>query len=302
MCPDSTRLSPSFREYEDEELAQRPAGSVGKNGDLVAEFGVDSKGVTRLVHDYARAPFHHMGGLHHDEHLEDLVSLYVQSPTGGIAQGDRGRMQITARENAKAHVTTQSATKVYHMEENFAQLDINVTAEDGAFLEVLPEPTILYENARYHQTVSIDISPGATVLLSDVLVPGRLARGEAFAYDRYRSTVRADCGDDRVFVDTVELDGEREKMQRLGVLGDQSVVGSFYVLAPTADAQELSDQIHNRLSELPYASASTLPGTDGIVVRALGKGTETVTSALNCAWDETRTVLLAVGAHQRRKY
>ena len=48
---------PAFAAYAGEEIPQAPPGAPGKDGRLELDFAA-SGGETRLVRDFARAPFH----------------------------------------------------------------------------------------------------------------------------------------------------------------------------------------------------------------------------------------------------
>ena len=103
-----------------------PAGSVprgavgapGRDGRREWRFR-PAAGGTRLVHDYATAPFHVSGTLDHDPH-PDAETVFVQSPTGGVAQGDRLTRHVDVGGDAVAHVSAGSATKVQSMTRNYA--------------------------------------------------------------------------------------------------------------------------------------------------------------------------------------
>jgi urease accessory protein len=294
-----TALPPAFEAYAEEPVPAAAAGSPGKRGELEAVFALVD-GRTRLVYDRARVPFHLSGGLDHDDCLPDLATVYVQSPTGGIAQGDRHRAEVRVEAGARAHVTTQSATKVLGMERNYGHAETTLEVGPAGYLEYLPEPTILYGDARLYERIEADVAPDATLLLSSVVVPGRLARGEAFDYDRYRGTVTVRDDGGTVVADTVDLGGETPT-DGPGVLGEDAVVGTLYVVAP-GDARDLADRLHARVADAAgRAGASTLPRERGAVVRALGRRTDAVTGALSAAWEEARQALVGTGVPERRK-
>lgn len=303
----------AFDAYADEALAAAPAASVGKDGVLDVTIARGADGTSRLVHDYVTVPFHLTGGLTHDEELEDVASLYVQSPTGGIAQGDRHRMDVTVEAGARAHVSTQSATKVLRMERNYGATDVSLRIGDGAYLEYLPDPTILYGDSRYLQELTLDVGEGATALVGEVLVPGRLARGELFEHERYYSRVEGFGPDGRLFEDAVHL-RPGEDPGRPGLFGDDRVLGTLYVVTADAEPEALADRIHGRFDAGDddgegtddggpdaRAGVTTLPADAGVVVRALGRRAGDVTALLHAAWDETREAVLGVGAPDPRK-
>jgi urease accessory protein len=289
----------AFETYEAEPLPQAGAGSTGKAGELRLRFAADGDGRTRLVTDFATVPFHLPGGLTHDEQLPELATVYVQSPTGGFAQGDRHEIAVTVETDAQAHVTTQSAEKVLRMERNCARADVQLTVEDGGYLEYLPEPTILYPDARYRRETTLTVGEGATALVGDIVVPGRLARGEAFDFERLYTRLTVEGPDGLLAQDTTDLAPGARNPQRPGVVGDHRVLGTLYVVgAPT-----LSDQLHDRVSAVEgvRGGATTLPNDAGVLVRALGARTDAVAGALDAAWEETRAAELGAGRPARRK-
>ncbi|MFB6107905.1 MAG: urease accessory protein UreD [Haloplanus sp.] len=292
-----------FEAYAAEEVPQAPVGSPGKQGVLELDFAADSAGQTRLVRDFARVPFHVSGSLDHTPPASG-TAVYVQSPTGGVAQGDRHDVAVEVGPGATALVSTQSATKVQSMERNYARADYRLSVAEGGVLEYVPEATILYPDARYLQSTTVDLGPDATAILADVVVPGRLAREEAFDFERYatRIDVRGPAG--RLFEDAVRLEPDRDDPRRTGVLGDADVFGSLYVVTTTdCDAASLADRVHERVAgDGPTAAASTLPNDAGMWTRVLGDRTESVTDRLHAAWDEARRALVDAPAPDLRKY
>ena len=311
---------PAFAEYATESVPQAPVGAAGKDGRLDLAFA-RAGGETRLVRDFARVPFHVSGTLGHDPHPAS-ETVYVQSPSGGVAQGDRHTVTVSVGADAVAHVSTGSATKVLSMERNYAAADLALSVAAGGHLDYVPAPTILHEDARLCQDVTVDLAPNASAVVGEVLVPGRLARGERFDFDRYRSTceVRVD-GEVRV-ADATHLDPGDADPAAPGVMGEFAVLGTLYVLAPDADAPSLSDRLHGRVTaaatrdasetsergesvesdgETVRAGATALPNATGVLVRALGHRADPVTHALRAAWDGARTDLLGVGAPADRR-
>ncbi|WP_058991794.1 urease accessory protein UreD [Haloarcula sp. CBA1127] len=292
---------PAFEGYATEAVPQAAVGSPGKDGVLELTFERTAEGTT-LVHDYATVPFHITGTLGHDP-LPEADTVFIQSPTGGVAQGDRHDVSITVGDEAVAHVSTQSSTKVQTMTCNYAAADTTLRVGAGGHLDYVPEPTILHADSRYLQELSVDLAPGATAVVSDVVVPGRLARGERFEFERYLSRVRGTGPDGLLFEDATHLTPADDDPTAPGVLGEFTVYGTTFVLAPDHDEAELSDALHAVVTDSDArAGATALPNGAGVAVRALGDRAETVQSTLHAAWDHTRTELLDTAAPSGRKY
>ncbi|QLH76779.1 urease accessory protein UreD [Halosimplex rubrum] len=310
---------PAFADYATESLPAAAVGSPGKDGRLELRFAADEGGETNLVRDLARAPFHVSGTLGHDP-LPEAETVYVQSPTGGVAQGDRHRIDVEVGSGAVAHVSTQSSQKVLSMERNYAAADVSLSVGRGGHLDYVPEPAILHEDSRFFQAIDLDLAADASAVVGDVVVPGRLARGERFDFERYLSRLRVRRDDALLVDDATHLRPADADPSAAGVMGEFAVVGTLYVLVPVGESDaldDLSDRLHaaatgvaeadgtsaadDRRDDTVRAGATRLPNDAGCVVRALGHRAETVTAALRAAWDEARTDLLGAGAPDSRR-
>ena len=292
-----------FERYGEEPLRQAPAFGPGKDGVFEATLARQRGGETRLLRDYAKVPYHLTGTLDSDP-APGLTTLCLQEPTGGVAQGDRHSIDITANERARAHVTTQSATKVHSMRSNYAHLDGTLRAGADAHLEYMPGPTIVNEDARCLQTLSVDLHPTASVIVSDVLVPDGLTGQEPFGFDHYHSRLDARCEDRLVCSDAVDLRPAERDPRDPATVGEFGVLGTLYILAPSEPADELADSIHDRLASIDStrAGVSALAYGSGVSVRVLGDRSADVVETVTAAWDESRRALLGVGAPEDRRY
>jgi urease accessory protein len=100
-----------------------------------------------------------------------------------------------------------------------------------------------------------------------------------------------------VCADAVDLQPDERDPRDPATVGDYGVIGTLYVFAPSADADELADRLHDRLAGHDVAAgASVLKDDAGVTVRVLGDRSADVTPAVEAAWDEARDVLLGVGA------
>ncbi|MFD1563124.1 urease accessory protein UreD [Haloarchaeobius amylolyticus] len=298
-----TAVPHAFEEYGDETLEQAPAFGPGKDGVFEATLVREPGEETRLLRDYAKVPYHLTGTLDSDP-APGLTTLCLQEPTGGVAQGDRHSIDVTARANARAHVTTQSATKVHSMRANYAHLDATLEVGADAHLEYVPGPTILNEDARCLQTTSVELAETASAIVGDVLIPDGLSDHEPFAFDHYYSRFDARCDGQLVCTDAIDLRPDERDPRDPATVDEYGIVGTLYVLAPAEDAASLSDRVHDRLASLKAttAGASELSCGAGVAVRVLGHRSADVTEAVTAAWDEARRAILGVGAPADRRY
>ena len=283
---------PGFEPYVDEAVPQAAPGAPGKDGRLELAFERVG-GETRLVRDFARAPFHVSGTLDTDP-LAEAATVSVQSPTGGIAQGDRRTVEVSVGPDAVARVGTGSATKVYSMRHNYARVETSLSVDDGGHLEYLPEPTIIHADARLYRSTALKVVPSATAVVGDVLVPGRLARGERLAFERFVDETLIRGGDRLLAADALHLEPDARDPRVPGVLGDGVVLGTLFVIAPAAETAALSDALHEAVADTDgvAAGATALPNDAGVLVRILGEAAEPVRVARRDGWRAARAELL----------
>ena len=110
----------------DSKLNQLSVGKAGKLGaiDLLLEGNPDINKTT-IKKQFSKVPLYTQRALYLEETIPSMAYLYIISPSGGVLQGDRYRIDISLRNRAYSHITTQGATRIYKMENNYATQTIN---------------------------------------------------------------------------------------------------------------------------------------------------------------------------------
>ena len=155
----------ALRELADfqSEPPQLPSGSFGKSGRL--RLGLERRGgKTVLATLQRRAPLIVQQALYWDEEMPGLPCISIISNAGGILQGDRNVIEIEVGDEAQAHITTQSSTRIHEMDANYATQDQTLRLGKNAYLELIPHPVIPHRRSRFAQRTSIthrsDRNPG----------------------------------------------------------------------------------------------------------------------------------------------
>jgi urease accessory protein len=268
-------IPPEFSVYQ-AEPGQLGVGKAGKIGALLLRLeGDPSIKKTVIREQYCKVPLFIQRAMYLEETLPAMAYVYIISPSGGILQGDRYRIDITLSNNAFAHVTTQSATRIYKMERNFATQMVNVVVEEGSYFEYIPDQIIPFRNSRFYQAVELNVHDNATMIYSEMLVPGRVASGESFEYDIcYIKTIARNQVGKLRFMDVIKLEPKKEDLRVEGILGKFDVVGTVYIITREFYIKDLQQEINAKIAGLEGAlsgGASILPAKQGIIVRILGK-------------------------------
>jgi urease accessory protein len=255
-------------------LSQLGVGSAGKLGAITLKLELEPQTQkTVLKEQYSKVPLYTQRVLYLEESLPSMAYLFIISPSGGILQGDRYRMDITLSKDALFHLTTQGATRIYRMDKNFATQVVNITVGEGCYFEFIPDQIIPYRDSRFYQKVLLNVHDNATMVYSELLVPGRVASGESFDYDicYLKTNARNQDGELR-FIDIAILEPKKRILKNSGVLENFDVVGTVYILAPANHIKELNSLINSMIESYPkvYGGATILPNSSGVMVRLLG--------------------------------
>ncbi|HZC49347.1 MAG TPA: urease accessory protein UreD [Nitrososphaeraceae archaeon] len=280
----------------DSELKQLEVGKAGKLGALTLGLEGDlERGKTVVKEQYSKVPLFTQRALYLEESIPSMAYIYIISPSGGILQGDRYRMDIKLKNNAYSHITTQGATRIYRMENNFATQIVNVVVDDGCYFEFVPDQIIPYRNSRFYQTVNLNVHDNATMVYSEIIVPGRVASGESFEYDICYMKALAKNQKERIrFIDIAILEPKKRNLKTLGILGSFDVVGSMYILTMAKYVAELNEAINSSVQKFfkISAGATILPYNSGVLVRMLGSVASDLRNAMYEVIRITRKIIL----------
>jgi len=289
--------------YEDK-VKQLGVGKSGKVGILDLELQEDSAGKTVVTRQFSQVPLQIQRALYPEISLPGMAYLYVMSPSGGILQGDRYRTDVLLKNKAVAHMTTQSATKIYSMNSNSASQIVNITLDENSYLEYIPDQIIPYKDSRYYQKVNLKVQNNSTLVYSEVLTPGRVAMGESFEYDIcYLRTHCKNQDNDIRFLENTKIEPKKQKMKDFGILGEYSTVGTVYILTRQENVIELENTINENLRDIDAISVGTslLPDDSGIIIRILGNKTDRIFEVIFKILEISRKKILGASFSKTRK-
>ncbi len=281
----------------------------------LAELSLEHRdGRARLTHARTRPPLTVQRALYPDDAVPDLACVFLSNPTGGLFAGDRHEVGIKVGRGARAHVTTQSATKIYTMERGKAEQRVVLNVAAGGYLEYLPDPLIPFSNSSLAQDFCITVEPGGTLLWWDIITPGRVAMRESFQYRKIRNDLAVHRDGRRaVFREGFVLSPRESAPNGIGLLhaafsGNQDnsglTLGSMLIVCDQAAARRVLDLARNTLgcASFARAGASILPDGDGLGVKVIGADCSSAQQALNRVWSIARSELLGAEPPPSRKY
>ncbi|WP_433944164.1 urease accessory protein UreD [Paenibacillus sp. SN-8-1] len=243
---------------------------------------------TVMRESYASGAFKISPPTHIDESGQKL--LYLMNPGGGYVDGDQYAMDVTLDAGAELILTTQSATKVYRTPTGSVCSDTKVKLAGGALLEMLPDPIIAYEDARYFQKTVFHLEEGAHLIAADSWTPGWSPSGDHFRYRRIDSLTELYMGGRLQMVDRFCLEPADEQFG-FGEMEGYTHYGSLLVVheQATPEAVELLyEQLEESFSEGCPRFGLTVLAVPGFVMRVMAYSTEEIQQLMEACHDRVR--------------
>ncbi len=172
------------------------------NGTLELTFDTDETGITRLADLHQRDPCRAMFPQYE---ADDIKQAVLVTTSGGLTGGDRLAISIAAEPGARAFVTTQAAEKIYRSTGALTEIAVSLRLAEGAWLEWLPQETILFEGARFRRDTAVHVRRDARLIAGEIVVFGRIERGERLETARYFDRWRLYRDDALLWADALSL-------------------------------------------------------------------------------------------------
>lgn len=255
-------------------------------------------GHTRLTALTCRPPLQVLRAHHLDPALPEMAFVTVLSPSGGVLQGDRLSLAVDAGPRTQLHLDTPSATRLYRMPAGGARQQTRISVGEGAFVELLPEPYLPYAGSRFDHEGTFEVAESGTLIVGEVVAPGRQARGEELDYARFASRLEVRRPDGALVCrDVCRLEPEGG-LRRPGLLTGHVAVGTLLVVARNLTP----DVLAGATGGPGWAGCSELPEASGAWLRVLAPDSATAASLVAAGWRAARVALTGAAPPPVRRY
>ena len=266
--------------------------TIKRINNLELRLKCDRFGQTIVSHQYTAYPLRVSQVFRLDDADSQRAYLYVMSTSPGLLAGDELNVSLQLAANTSLYLTDQAATKVHSMPIPGSKATTNYEIEIGekATLEFVPEPLILFADATLEQTTSIKIHPTGKLFLSEIILPGRLSRGELYQFHHYFNRLQVTSTNGELwFTDAMHLEGKQNPFTNSNLFASSPVLGNLIIVLPETNLKLLSKSVEDlevaNCCGLTVAS-SILPQNRGLLIRAIASGTHELKNylkyALNC--------------------
>lgn len=151
-----------------------------------------------------------------------VLVTQIANPTAGLFAGDRLRSDVRVESGARLHLTSPSASRVHTMPDGRAEVLQNFHVTGGAWFEYFPAPLIPQTGSRYRQVTRVTAEATAELFFVETVAPGRVARGERFAFSEIDWEVE------------LRLDNRLLARERFCLRPDDDSLASWQALYPNA--------------------------------------------------------------------
>lgn len=262
---------------------------------LVAEF---AGGRTTLRRQHVGYPLHVTRGFYLDEARPDLLTLYLQSASGGLYAGDRLKLDVAVGADAALHLTTQSATVVHHGQDAASVQQVRISVGYRAFCAISSEPYVLFPGANLSLDTIAVVADAAALFLADGIAVHD-PKGQRRAFAQYAGRLRVMRPDGRMLLrDCGGLAGG-EFLK--GPLGTMAATATALLIAPPDRLPTIESLVQAVDACRCLAGASMAPNQAGLVMRLLAPDGGALARGIEAAFHVAASAALGVQLARRRK-
>ncbi|MDF0557073.1 urease accessory protein UreD [Kamptonema sp. UHCC 0994] len=249
---------------------------------------------TQIIHNEVQAPLKVQRPFYPEG--KKVCHSVILHTAGGVVGGDSLSMNFQLEPDAKTLITTAAAGKIYRSSGLEARQTIEIKIAKDAYLEWLPQETIVFNGAIYRQDLRVELEPEASVLLWEITRFGRTARGERFVSGEWRSHVEVWQQGHPLWIDRQVVKGEEMLTSPHGLGGYPVLASLAWVGQPVTG--EIVEKARLLWQNTPFfdegksgqiqLSAGVTRLTNGLLCRYRGSSTAAARRWLIGVWELLR--------------
>ena len=244
-----------------------------KASDLKLDVKSNSLGKTIIAHQYQTHPLKISRPFYLDP-SSHYAYLYLRNNSPGLFAKDKLNISINLHQDTQVYLTEQSATKVHPMTPGSkAEVNYKLHLQPKATLELVSEPIIFYRDSALKQTTQITMHPTASLFWSEIILPGRLARGESYQFRDYQNCLEVVSHEGKLWLkEQTFLLGKNNPFRNFNLFTSLPVLGTAIAIMPHVDLNLLVKTINNLNSQNAAGltvATSVLPYDKGLLFKVI---------------------------------
>jgi urease accessory protein len=244
---------------------------------------------TQLIRSYACAPLKVQRPFYPEGDVCHTVLLHT---AGGMVGGDRLSYRINLDPHTKVLLTTAAAAKIYRSLGEVTNQQTQILVGDNACLEWLPQETIIFDRAQYHQDLRIELGIGAVWCGWEIVRLGRSASGEQFTSGQWRNSIEVWQQGKPVWIDRQQVDGSQWDSEQ--AMAGQPILATMAVIGLSITPELVTAARKLWMGKESGWGISAVQG--GVVCRYRGSDRSAVLLWFKAVWNLLRPVYLGRSA------
>ncbi len=252
---------------------------------------VHHQGTSKLIQSLGKAPLKVQRSFYPEGSA--LCHSVILHTAGGIVGGDSLTQTIHLQENAQALITTAAAGKVYRSNGQLARQITSIKVDKGAYLEWLPQETIIFNGAIYQQDLRVELAPDASWFGWEITRFGRSASGERFLQGEWRSQTEIWQSGKPMWIDRQWLPAKEEILNSPHGLAGQPIVATLIWIGKPIP-RDILEQARILWTAHAYQGEAGVTQTqgEGLLCRYRGASTAEVRQWFTQVWQLLRQFCL----------
>ncbi|MGL4990419.1 MAG: urease accessory protein UreD [Sarcina sp.] len=223
---------------------------------------------------------------------DGIPCYYLMQLGGGYVERERFRTGVHIKDNARAIVTTQAATKVYKCENGLPSYQQNeIIVGENATLEFISDNVILFKDAMFRQETTINLKSTSSLVYTEGLTSGWSPDGKRFQYSGVQMRLKMFVDDKPVMLDNLKLNPKEDDMTSLGFFEDYNNYSSLIVVDELV-GEKLIEELRAKIKDLnlDVRAGITKLECKGFVLRILGNLTQDLEKVMFCCINHMRKI------------
>ena len=235
---------------------------------------------------------------------EKISTYFILGLGGGYVEGEKYRNEIYLKEDARAIITTQAATKVYKcLNGHKTEQETIIKLENYSVLEYISDSVILYKDSNYKQENNIYLTSSSTLIYCDGITSGWSSDGNKFQYNSLQLRTKIYVDNKLVLLDNLLVNPKEDDVTGLGYFEGYENFGSLIVIDYRI-SKEIIELLRKKLKDLnlPISYGISQLEENGFILRVLGNLTQNIEYAIRVCHNYVRNILLNSKDLVIRKY
>ena len=213
-----------------------------------------------------------------------ICHTVILHPPGGMAEGDRVRINVNQGPDSKTVLTSPAAAKWYKSNGAFASQEVRIRLGARAQLDWLPPENILFEKAHASFRFHLELASDASAIGWEAFVFGRRAMGETWNTGALRLDSQFSDEQGLLWTEKANITGGSNLRTAPQGLAAFPVAGMVWAISPNC-TETLTETL---APSLPFTdtlrAGVTCPNRNVLVVRAVAQKIEPLRALMIHCW------------------